>query len=154
MRITTLFWIVWILSILFLITMIFFPRMSVMILFGLILVMIGFNMYVYQSERKPFQKILEAIEKLNFDPIEKGIRKMGEEQTDYLTKIFKLEMDIEGQKKEIEKIQEKIEKLPKDQEMKYREMARKLLDLDNKMNEKFKLLGEAVLRLSKEKREE
>jgi len=150
-NIETFLWIIWLLSIVLLIVMLFVPKIPMIILFTLILVLIGFNIYLYQSEKKSFQKIREGLERLNLEPIEKEIRKIREEQTDYLTRSFKLEMELDEQKKELKNLQEKLEKLPRDQEMKYREIARKVLDLDNKMNEKFKLLGEAILKISKER---
>ena len=119
-----------------------------MIFFVLVIVLTGINMHSHQSEKK----IKEDLEKLNLRLLEKEIRDIREEQTDYLTRNFKLELELDEQKKRLKGLGEKLEKIPKDQEMKYREVARKVLDLDNMMNERFKLLGEAILKISEEKR--
>ncbi len=152
MSIEIVFWIIWLLSIFSLIAVALILRMPIMVLFVLVIVLTGINMYLYQSEKRKIKKIKEDLEKLNLRPLEKKIRNIREEQTDYLTRNFKLELELNEQKKELNELQQKLEKIPKDQEIKYREIARKVLDLDNRINEKFKLLGEAILKISEEKR--
>ena len=59
-------------------------------------------------------------------------------------RMDKFSGDIEGNRSE-------FERLTKEYEMAYRDVARKVLEVDNELNKKFKLLGEAVLKLKEER---
>ncbi len=45
----------------------------------------------------------------------------------------------------------KLDQYKAEQEKKYREISKKILELESKMNEKFDLLGKAILKINKEK---
>ena len=76
-------------------------------------------------------------ESINLKPIEKKIEKMKKQQEECSKKVFGLETELDQYKLE--------------QERKYRDVVRKVLDLDNKLNKKFKLLGESIIKISKGK---
>jgi len=82
------------------------------------------------------RKIADIINEINLSPIEQGIRSIRKDQSEYLTKISKTENDFE--------------KYKIDQENKYRDVVRKVLDMDNELNKKFRLLGESILKINKE----
>ena len=50
------------------------------------------------------------------------------------------------------KLENELENRRIEQERKYRDLVRKVLEIDNKLNTKFKLLGEIILKLSKERK--
>jgi len=76
---------------------------------------------------------------IDLKPVEEEIKKIKKEQEECSTKVFRLETELDQYKLE--------------QERKYRDVVRKVLDLDNKLNKKFKLLGESILKISKRKEE-
>ena len=76
-------------------------------------------------------------EKIDLKPIEEEIEKMKKRQEEFSKKISRPETELDHYRLE--------------QEKKYRDVVRKVLDLDNKFNKKFKLLGESILKISKER---
>ena len=68
----------------------------------------------------------------------KIVKKMEKSQKKYTSNLSKLENELQEMKH--------------DQEKKYRDVVRKVLEVDNKLNTKYKLLGEAILKVSKEKK--
>jgi len=81
--------------------------------------------------------MMGVLEKIDLTPLEEGIKNIEMSQKECYLRLFKLENELNEYKLE--------------QEMKYRDLVRKVLEIDNKLNTKFKLLGEVVLKLSKEK---
>jgi DNA repair ATPase RecN len=130
---------------------------SLITLIGLVIVV-----YLYFLERRKTKKIMKKLEKFDFKPIEKKINKLVEQENKYFKKIFELEMLLENYRKatwligekvdDLEGKMKEVEKLPKDYERTYRNVVRKVLELDNKFTEKFKLLGEAILKLRDERK--
>ncbi|MCS7135076.1 MAG: hypothetical protein N3E38_01695 [Candidatus Aenigmarchaeota archaeon] len=82
------------------------------------------------------KKIEKKIESIDFDKIVKKIDSLRDEQTNYMLKGFEVEMELAKYKEE--------------QEEKYREVVKKILELDNKFTEKYELLGKTVIKLSKD----
>jgi len=132
------------------------------VLFLVPLLTLALVIFLYLLEKEKTRQIVERIDKINFKPIEDEILKIVEKENSYLTKTFEMEMLLENYRKaaliigeKVENLEKKfkeIEKLPKDYETTYRDVVRKLLDLDNKFTDKYRLLAEAVLKLTKEKK--
>ncbi len=76
------------------------------------------------------------MEKIDLTPLEVFIKKIETSQGKITSDLSKLESEL-GQYKQ-------------EQEKKYRDVVRKVLEMDNKLNTKFKLLGEVILKLDKE----
>jgi len=74
---------------------------------------------------------------IDLKPVEEEIKKIKKGQAECSKKVFRLETELDQYKLE--------------QERKYRDVVRKVLDLDNKLNKKFKLLGESIIKISKKK---
>jgi len=127
------------------------------LVFIICLFALGAFTYLYSVERERNRRIMERVDKVNIKPIEDNVIKIREEENNYFTKLFEMEMLLENYRKaamiigeKVESLEEKmkdLEKLPKDYEMTYRDVVRKLLELDNKFTDKFKTLAEAVLKL-------
>ena len=98
-------------------------------------VLIGINVYLLESYRNFIKIFINDIKDIDLKPIERGIKNIKKQRTEYQMKLFELEFNIE--------------RLEKEREQKYRDVVRKVLELDNKMNEKFKLLGQSILEISK-----
>ena len=96
-------------------------------------------MYSQESNRRVFQKLITMVEDINLKPLEDGIKKIERVQREFYLRLFKLETELEEHKLE--------------RERKYRDVVRKVLDLENKLNRKFKLLGETIIKVSKEVKE-
>jgi len=97
------------------------------------------KIYIHESEKKSFPKIKKMRKSIDLKPVEEKIEKMKNRQEECSKKISGLETELDQYRLE--------------QERKYRDVVRKVLDLDNKLNKKFKLLGESILKISKEKKE-
>jgi len=93
-------------------------------------------MYVSERQRKLTNRLEIMIRNIDFKPIEDEIKKISGERTGFYAKIFSIEDNLGEYKK--------------DREEKYRDVVKKVLQMDNKLNEKFKLVGDAVLRLKNE----
>ena len=85
------------------------------------------------------KRIRHVLESIDMTTLEDGIKKMNKQQSESYNRIFRLEDELQQYKNEEEK--------------KYRDVVRKVLDVDNKFTRKFNLLGETVLEVSKKKKE-
>ena len=132
------------------------------IVFTVCLATLGVVTYLYYLEKVRNRKIMEKVGKIDLKPIGDKINKIREEENKYFTKTFELEMLLENYRKAaliigerlegLEKKFKELEKLPKDYERTYRDVVRKVLELDNKFTDKFKMVAEAVLKLRDEKK--
>jgi hypothetical protein len=132
-----IFWLIWALSVILLLLTSVKYEVFEAIIYLLLFVLIGFLAYSLNSNKKSFKKIMSTIEKIDFTPLEEGVKNIEKSQKECYLRLFKLENELNEYKIE--------------QEMKYRDLVRKILEVDNKLNTKFKLLGEVILKLSKEK---
>ncbi len=82
------------------------------------------------------KRIEKKIEGINIDKISGKIDLLRDDQTRAMLKAFEVEMDLAKYKEE--------------QEERYREVVKKVLELDNKLNEKYELLGKSIIKLSKD----
>lgn len=132
-----IFWLIWVLTLILLsLTLVKYETFETIIYFALF-VLIGILGYSLDRNKNSFKKILGIVEKIDLTPIEEGIKKIENSQKEYSLRLFRLENEMK--EREVE------------QEIKYRDLVRKVLEIDNKLNTKFKLLGEVVLKLGKEK---
>jgi hypothetical protein len=131
------FWLIWVLTVaLLLFTLIEYNPFQIIVFLSLF-ALVGIVGYSLETNKKLFLRIKEAIEKIDFSPAEAEITKIGAAQAECYLRLSSIESELEEYKHE--------------QERKYRDVVRKVLDIDNKLNRKFKLLGEAVLELKKRK---
>lgn len=93
-------------------------------------------MHAQKFYKQKMRKIADIINEIDLSPIEQGINSIKKDQSEYLTKISKIENNLK--------------KYKIDQENKYRDVVRKVLDMDNELNKKFRLLGESILKINKE----
>lgn len=133
------FWLIWLWIIVFLVITFINYRTYELILFLVLFVFLGISIYLHESHKKSFLKIKKMRESIDLKPVEEEIRKIKKRQEECSREIFGLETELEQYKLE--------------QERKYRDVVRKVLDLDNKLNKKFKLLGESILKISKGREE-
>jgi len=132
-----IFWLIWVLTfILLLLTLVKYEIFDVIIYLALF-ALIGFLAYSLESRKKSLKKISDMIGKIDLTPLEKGVKKIEMSQRECYLRLFRLEGELEERRLE--------------QERKYRDVVRKVLEIDNKLNTKFKLLGEVLLKLGKEK---
>ena len=129
-----MFWLIWILTfILFL-----FKPLEYGVFEGIIYLslfsLIGFLAYSFDSRKKSLKRIMELVEKINLTPLEEFVKEI-EKLEKNTSNLSKLEKELEDHKVE--------------QEKKYRDVVRKVLEMDNKLNTKFRRLGEAILELKK-----
>lgn len=136
MRIIDISWIILFLSIILLIVNLFIQKSLDFVLFFASFVLIGINVYLLESHIKSLQKSVNAIKNIDLKPIEEGIKNIKNQRREYQMKLLELELNLE--------------KLEKEREQKYRDVVRKVLELENKMNKEFKLLGEVVLKINRE----
>jgi len=135
-----IFWLIWILTfVLFLFKPLEYGIFEAIIYLALF-TLLGFLAYSFDSNKKSLQKIMNIAERINLTPLEEFVKKIEKSQKKYTSSLSKLEKELEERKLE--------------QEKKYRDVVRKVLEIDNKLNTKFKLLGETVLKLSKEREED
>lgn len=130
-----IFWLIWIWTIVFLVITFINYKIYELILFLMLFVLIGINMYLHESHKKLFLKMKNTRKSIDLKPVEEEIEKMKKQHAEYSKKVFGLETELDQYKLE--------------QERKYRDVVRKVLDLDNKLNKKFKLLGESIIKISK-----
>jgi len=133
-----IFWLTWALTIiLLLLTLIEYEIFDIIIYLALF-ALVGYLGYSLISNKKSLRKIIGMVERIDLTPLEEGVKKIERSQKECYLRLFKLENELEGRRLE--------------QERKYRDVVRKVLEIDNKLNTKFKLLGEVVLKMSKEKK--
>jgi hypothetical protein len=131
------FWLIWVLTVALLLFTLIEHSPFQTIVFLSLFALVGIVGYSLETNKKLFLRIKEAIEKIDFSPAEAEITKIGAAQAECYLRLSSIESELEEYKHE--------------QERKYRDVVRKVLDIDNKLNRKFKLLGEAVLELKKRK---
>jgi len=85
------------------------------------------------------KKIRQVLESLNMQTLEDGVKKINRQQSEFYSRIFSLENELQ--------------KYKEGEENKYRDVVRKVLDVDNKFTRKFNLMGETIVQLSKKKKE-
>ncbi len=133
-----IFWLIWILTfILLLLAPLNYGTFEIVIYLALF-TLVGFLAYSFGSNKKSLKKIIGVIERLDLTPLEEGVKRIERSQKECYLRLFKLENELEERRLE--------------QERKYRDVVRKVLEIDNELNTKFKLLGEVILKLSKEKK--
>jgi len=93
-------------------------------------------LYFETRKDKQLERIEKKISEINVDKVAEKIDALRDEQTNSLLKAFEVEMELAKYKDE--------------QEEKYREVVKKVLELENKLNEKYELLGKSIIKLSKE----
>lgn len=131
-----IFWLIWSLSmILLVITSSNYTFVNI-IQFLVLFVLTGIVMYSHGSQKKLIKRLEILLKNIDFKPLEEEIKKIRKEQIGFYSKIFSLEEELGGYKQNREK--------------KYRDVVRKVLEMDNKLNKKFKLVGEAVVKLRDE----
>jgi len=81
-------------------------------------------------------RVRGIVDSIDLKKLEDAINKFNLKQVENYKKILKIEEDMEKYKLE--------------QEKKYRDVVRKVLDLDNKLTQKFNLMGETIVKLSKD----
>lgn len=134
-----IFWVIWTGVIIFL--TLAFPNYKIheVILFVLFFFLVGIAMYFQTWNRRRLRGLKIMIKNIDFGPLEEEIKKMEERQKECNFKVFGLERKLDD-----------FENYKAGQEKKYREVVRKVLDVDNRLNRKYKLLGETVIKLSKD----
>jgi CRISPR/Cas system CSM-associated protein Csm3 (group 7 of RAMP superfamily) len=85
-------------------------------------------------------RIRGVLENIDMKTLEDGVKKMNRQQSECYSRIFGLENELQQYKNEEEK--------------KYRDIVRKVLDVDNKFTRKCNLLGETIVELSKGKKKD
>jgi len=130
------FWLIWFLSVILLILILFSYHGVELIFFLVLFGLIGDLMHSQKFYKQKLKKIADIVNEIDISPIEDGIKTIEKNQSEHLTKILKLENNFEKYKEE--------------QEKKYRDVVRKVLNIDNELNKKFKTLGECILKISKE----
>jgi len=136
---TRVFWLIWVLAVILLVITLIRYKPFDLIIFLVLFALTGINMYSQESNKRLFQKLITMVEGINLKPLEDGIKKIERAQRECYLRLFKIETELGGYRLE--------------QERKYRDVVRKVLDLENKLNRKFKLLGETVIKISKEVKE-
>ena len=129
------FWLIWFLSVMLLILILFSYHGVELIFFLVLFALVGDLMHSQKFYKQKLKKIADIVNEIDISPIEDGIKTIEKKQSEYLTKISDLENEFEKYKIE--------------QEKKYRDVVRKVLNIDNELNKKFKTLGECVLRISR-----
>jgi phage-related tail protein len=90
--------------------------------------------------KKLMKKIRNVLESFDMKPLEEGISKINRKQSECYSRIFELENELQQHKTE--------------EENKYRDVVRKVLDMDNKFTRKFNLLGETIIELGKKNKKD
>jgi len=131
------------------------------IVFTFSILSLGIVTYLYFIEKNKNKRIIESLEKIDIKPIQDKIDNLIKEENRYFSKIFEMEMYLENYRKatliigeKVEKLEKKfedLEKLPKDYEMTYRDVVRKILEMDNKFTDRFNMLTQAILEIGKNK---
>jgi len=134
-----LFWFVWFMSLLFLLVSAFSYEMSVIIPLLLLFFLTAITMYSQTSYKRRFRRLALMVKNIDFKPLEKELTRIGNVAKEWDSRVSGLEEKLNG-----------FEKYKMEQEQKYRDLVRKFLEVDNKLNKKYKLLGETIIKLSKE----
>ena len=133
-----IFWLIWVLTVVLLLLTLIEYKIFDIIIYLTLFALVGFLAYSLNSRKKSLKKIAGLVEKIDLTPLEEGVKKIERSQRECYLRLFKLENELEERRLE--------------RERKYRDVVRKVLEIDNKLNTKFKLLGEVILKLSEEKK--
>ena len=79
------------------------------------------------------------IKNIDFKPLEEEVMKIENKQKESSLKLSRLERSMDD-----------FENYKIEQEKKYRDVIRKVLEIDNDLNKKYKLLGESIIKLNKD----
>jgi hypothetical protein len=104
------------------------------------IILTGINLYNQELNKKRMKRIRHVLESIDMTTLEDGIKKMNKQQSEFYSRIFKLE--------------DELHQYEADEEKKYRDVVRKVLDVDNKFTRKFNLLSETVIEVSKKHKED
>ncbi|MDI6825891.1 MAG: hypothetical protein QMD36_01700 [Candidatus Aenigmarchaeota archaeon] len=129
-------WLIWVLAIVLLVITIPNYGSSTLTLLFVLVILAGINLYHQELHRKRVIRIREIVNSIDLKSLEDGIKKFNRQQKECYDRILDFE--------------DRLEKYKIEQEKKYRDVVRKVLDLDNKLNKKFKLMGETIVKLSKD----
>jgi len=102
-------------------------------------VLTGIAMYSQVLNTKRFQRLKIMIKNIDFKPLEEEIMKIENKQKESSLKLSRLERTLGD-----------FENYKIEQEKKYRDVVRKVLEVDNDLNKKYKLLGENIIKLNKD----
>ena len=108
------------------------------ILFIVLLVLTGIAMYFQVLNTKRFRRLTIMIKNIDFKPLEEEIMKIGNKQKESNFKLLRLERSFDD-----------FENYKIEQEKKYRDVVRKVLEVDNDLDKKYKILGESIIKLNK-----
>jgi len=133
-----IFWLIWLWIIVFLVITFVNYKIYELILFLVLFVLTGIIIYLHELHKKSFLKIKNTVKSIDLKAVEEKIEKMVKRQEEFSRKVFRLETELDHYKLE--------------QERKYRDVVRKVLDLDNKLNKKFRLLGESIIKIAGKKK--
>lgn len=129
-------WLVWVLAIVILVITIANYETSTLTLLFVLIILAGINLYYQEFHRKRMIRVKGIVDSIDLKSLENTIRIFNIKNVEFYDKVHKLEDDLE--------------KYKLDQEKKYRDVVRKVLDLDNKLTQKFKLMGETIIKLSRD----
>ena len=79
------------------------------------------------------------IKNIDFKPLEEEVMKIENKQKESSLKLSRLERSMDD-----------FENYKIEQEKKYRDVVRKVLEVDNDLNKKYKLLGDSIIKLNKD----
>jgi hypothetical protein len=134
-----LFWFIWIMSIIFLLVSLSIYEMPYVVPLILLFILIAIAVYSQVSYKKQFRKLAVIVKNINLGPLEEGISRVEKGRGELILRVSDLEKGLNN-----------LDSYKVEQEKKYRDLVRKILEVDNKLNRKYKLLGESVIKLSKE----
>ncbi|MBU5689632.1 MAG: hypothetical protein QXM68_01085 [Candidatus Aenigmatarchaeota archaeon] len=93
-------------------------------------------LFAARTKNEDLERIEKKIDKIDVNKIIQKMDEIRDKQTSANIKGFEVEMKLEEYKKE--------------QEDKYRDVVKKVLEIDNKLTEKYELLGKTIIKLSKD----
>ncbi len=125
-------------SIIFLLASVSSYETAVLIPLILLFFLIGIAMYSQVSYKIQFRRLATMIKNIDFRPLEGGLSKLERLVKESNLKVSDLEKRLDG-----------LDSYKIEQEKKYRKLVRKILEVDNKLNQKYKRLGESIIELSK-----
>jgi uncharacterized membrane protein YhiD involved in acid resistance len=131
-------WLIWILAIIFLAITITNYESSILTLLFVLIILTGIVLYNQELNKKRMKRIRHVLESIDMTTLEDGVKNMNRRQSECYSRIFSLENDLQKYKSE--------------EENKYRDVVRKVLDVDNKFTRKCNLLGETIIEVSKKKK--
>jgi len=133
------FWIMWIVTLGFLIIAFSHYNIFNLILFIILFILTGIAMYSQILNRKRFHWLKIMVKNIDFGPLEEGIIKIEKKHKESDLRVSSLERKLDD-----------FDNYKIEQEKKYRDVVRRVLELDNELNRKYKLLGENIIKLKKD----